>query len=388
MKVIIKQGEGEETPEVGTKCKVHYVGTLLDGTKFDSSRDRGDPFSFTIGQGVIKGWSKCAATMKKGEICKVTLTPEYAYGAAGSPPKIPANATLVFEIEMISWGYEEQDLTKKKNGGVIKKKVIAAGEKTWQKPTYEAPVTYKLKISSIDGATTYYTSESLSTVIGELQETKAIAKCLKSMAKKEKGLFAVKSQYAFGEAGKPEYGIPPNADLLFEVELEDFEKVKEDWNLSFEEKRDASIKRKNEGNDLFQKGHYKQAIKKYERSLKSFEYESSKLEGEKKKTVDHEIKLPCYLNIAACNLKLKKTRAALTNANKALEIDSRNVKGLWRQGLALQDDGEWDKAKKSFTTALEVDPENKAVQASLKKLKAIILQYEKKQQAAYKNMFA
>lgn len=71
MKVIVKEGEGTDKPSQGTHCKVHYVGTLLDGTKFDSSRDRGQPFEFDIGSGVIKGWSECAKTMRKGEICKV-----------------------------------------------------------------------------------------------------------------------------------------------------------------------------------------------------------------------------------------------------------------------------------------------------------------------------
>jgi FKBP-type peptidyl-prolyl cis-trans isomerase len=75
---------------------VHYTGTLQDGTKFDSSVDRGEPFSFTLGHSqVIKGWDMVVATMKKGEKVVVTLQHTYAYGEAGSPPKIPAKATLV-----------------------------------------------------------------------------------------------------------------------------------------------------------------------------------------------------------------------------------------------------------------------------------------------------
>lgn len=101
-KEIIREGTGEQ-PKEGDKVKVHYVGTLeSDGSKFDSSRDRNEPFTFTIGQGVIKGWSLGVATMKIGELSKFTIDAEYGYGESGSPPKIPGGATLVFEIELLS----------------------------------------------------------------------------------------------------------------------------------------------------------------------------------------------------------------------------------------------------------------------------------------------
>lgn len=135
-------------PTATPHCAVHYVGTLEDGTKFDSSRDRGDPFAFKLGQGapplrrmglrllqrlaisvarrarrgrqqpaglsslphpaacagnVIKGWDTAVATMKKGETSKVVIRSDYGYGESGSPPKIPGGATLVFEIELLSW---------------------------------------------------------------------------------------------------------------------------------------------------------------------------------------------------------------------------------------------------------------------------------------------
>ena len=99
-KEIIREGTGPLAKK-GQKVSVHYVGTLLDGTKFDSSRDRKQPFVFTIGQGVIQGWSLGVATMKVGEISKFTIDYEYAYGERGFPPVIPAKATLVFEIELL-----------------------------------------------------------------------------------------------------------------------------------------------------------------------------------------------------------------------------------------------------------------------------------------------
>ncbi|KAG8534925.1 hypothetical protein GDO81_029915, partial [Engystomops pustulosus] len=96
---IKKEGGGSETPMIGDKVSVHYTGWLLDGTKFDSSRDRKDKFTFDLGKGqVIKAWDIAVASMKVGEICRVTCKPEYAYGASGSPPKIPPNAVLIFEV--------------------------------------------------------------------------------------------------------------------------------------------------------------------------------------------------------------------------------------------------------------------------------------------------
>lgn len=94
-------------PPNGDEVEAHYTGRLLDGTKFDSSVDRGTPFKFTIGAGqVIKGWDEGFASMKVGEKALLKCTPDYAYGAAGMPPKIPANATLEFEVELL--GFREK----------------------------------------------------------------------------------------------------------------------------------------------------------------------------------------------------------------------------------------------------------------------------------------
>ncbi|KAG9508407.1 Peptidyl-prolyl cis-trans isomerase FKBP4, partial [Fragariocoptes setiger] len=107
-KKIIREGEGDEHPEDGHEVSVHYVGKFLDGQEFDSSRSRGTPFSFTLGEGsVIKGWDLALRTMRRNETASFEIPPEYAYGEAGSPPTIPPNSTLVFEIELLDWVYDD-----------------------------------------------------------------------------------------------------------------------------------------------------------------------------------------------------------------------------------------------------------------------------------------
>lgn len=147
-KKLLAAGEGYDHPEAGDEVSVHYTGRLTDGTKFDSSVDRGTPFTFTIGQGqVIKGWDQGVATMIKGEKALLTCTSEYAYGKAGSPPTIPADATLEFEVELLSWK-SVSDING--DGSVIKKRLTEGSG--WEKPKDMDEVTLRYTLCGADGA--------------------------------------------------------------------------------------------------------------------------------------------------------------------------------------------------------------------------------------------
>ncbi len=99
--IVIEEGEGDK-PTNGKKIKVHYTGKLEDGTVFDSSVKRGVPIEFTLGVGqVIKGWDEGIADMKVGEKRQLIIPPDLGYGPNGYPPVIPANSTLIFDVELV-----------------------------------------------------------------------------------------------------------------------------------------------------------------------------------------------------------------------------------------------------------------------------------------------
>jgi peptidylprolyl isomerase len=97
---VLTAGTGDVSPKMGERVRVHYTGWLTDGKVFDSSKTRGKPAELTVG-GVIPGWTESLQKMTKGARWKLTIPPELGYGASGSPPAIPPNATLVFDVELL-----------------------------------------------------------------------------------------------------------------------------------------------------------------------------------------------------------------------------------------------------------------------------------------------
>mmetsp|Transcript_38322 Transcript_38322/g.105559 ORF Transcript_38322/g.105559 Transcript_38322/m.105559 type:complete len:669 (-) Transcript_38322:81-2087(-) len=185
-----------EKPKAGDDVTVHYVGTLAsDGTVFDSSRARDTPFVFTLGIGqVIKGWDLGVATMKKGEVAKFTLQPEFAYGEQGAPPKIPPDATLVFEVELIAWQAKDDMFG---DGGCIKVKLDEVSG--WKNPNKGDEVCISLKAVDEHGTVVQEMTDA-DYVVGEGDlgpATRVVDKALLSMTKGEKCCLKLVSEYAY-----------------------------------------------------------------------------------------------------------------------------------------------------------------------------------------------
>lgn len=381
LKTIIKEGEGFSTPTSGCTVVVHYEGKLTDGTVFDSSRDK-QPFEFDLGKGsVIKAWDIGVATMKKGEIAKFECQPKYAYGSQGSPPKIPPNATLIFEVEMISW--KAEDLSPNKDGSILRT-ILKVGE-GFSSPSEGATVDIHVT-GSYNGKT--FEDRDVLFPLGEgceYQVCEGIEKALEKFKTKEKSKLQIKSSAAFGAAGKPEFNIPPNADVEYVVELNNFEKLPDFWSLDPQAKREQAAFFKEKGGRYFKEGKYGLACKMYQK-MDSYVGNDVGFTGEDEE-IRKELLKAMHLNLALCFLKLEKIVDARHECEKVLEADPENVKALFRKGLTYMNSAEPELAIKDFTAVLKSDPSNGAAARNLRECQEMLKKQRSQEKKIYANMF-
>lgn len=379
-KIVKQHGAEGERPMIGDKVCVHYTGKLLNGKMFDSSLDRKEPFVFNVGKGqVIKALDIAVCSMQKGEVCVLLCKPEYAYGSAGSPPKVPPNATLLFEIELLSFKGEE--LTD--DGGIVRRiKVKGEG---YYNPNEGATVHVHLK-GWCGGC--LFDSRDVTFVVGESEDVGVPLGVDRAMEKMQKGeccLLYLIPKYGYGKEGKKEYNIGSNAELLYEVTLKDFEKAKDSWEMDLKEKLERADLVKQKGTQYFKAGRYNHAVIQYQQIVNWLEMECGTKEEQQQ--VIQSLMLVAHLNLALCYLRLHEYSQTVENCNKVMELDSDNEKALYRRGEARLLRNEYSMALMDFRRVLQVNSFNHAARSQIAICRRKIREHHERDKKIYANMF-
>ncbi|GFZ10158.1 tetratricopeptide repeat (TPR)-like superfamily protein [Actinidia rufa] len=476
-KKLLKRGLGWDTPEFDDEVTVHYVGTLLDGTKFDSTRDDDKPFNFKLGYGqVVTGLDQAIITMEKGEIALFTLPPELSYGATGANG-VPPNCVIQFEVELISW-IKVVDVCK--DGGIIKK-VMEKGEQTGP-PSDLDEVLVKYQVKLDDGAIVATTPEDgVEFHVKDGCFCPALPKALKTMRTGEKVNLVIQPQLrstkvfsyfkfaadAFGERDselKNDFPLIPSSSVLnIDLELVSFKPV---IDITGDSKVIKKILKEGEGTlsanegvavtirytamlddgTIFEKKGFDEGplgfitdeeqviagldravatMKKREHAILTITseygfgnteikrdlavvppnstllYEVEMLDfvkaadyvsedatfGDDDQKLVKALRVSCWLNGAACSLKLNDFHEAIKLCSKVLDVEFHNAKALYRRAQAYMKTADLHLADLDIKRALEADPQNREVKLIQKNLKQLQAESDKRDAKLYSNMF-
>ncbi|KAF8406187.1 hypothetical protein HHK36_008267 [Tetracentron sinense] len=321
-------------------------------------------------------------------------------------PVIALNSVLSIDLELVSFK-PVVDIT---GDSKVLKKILKEGEGTLI-PNEGAAVTIRYTAKLEDGVVFekkgYDGLEPLEFVIDEGQlYLKLFLMCIffslkyieqvisgldraaETMKKGELSILTIKPEYGFGsvEVKRDLAIIPPYSGLVYEVEMVDFTKEKAPWEMSNHEKIEAAGKKKEEGNQLFKNGKHQRAAKRYGKAADYISKDGSF--GDDDLKLVKELRVSCWLNSAACSLKLNDFWGAIKFCSKVLDIEFHNVKALYRRAQAYMEIADLDLAELDIKKALEMDSQNREVKSVQKRLKQLQAESNKRDVKLYTNMFA
>lgn len=362
IKTVVHLGYGTDYPNEGDKCEVNYIGyfgPIEDNNVFDSSENDGKTFVFEVARGkVVRGFELAINTMTVGERAIVTMHPDFAFGRGGKPPDIPANTWVTFDTEIVS--ILEEDYSKEQDRSMTKK-TLRRGT-GWTYPNTGGMVDIHIKgWYHHNNEIQVFEDRDVSFPMGEginpdYNVPKYIEYFVKDMKKTEISRFRVAAKHCYGDRGCPRLKIPPNKDLTFVLTQKNFERVKDIWEMNNPDKLDQCAMFKEKGNDYFKKGLFELAAIMYDRILFNLEYNHIFFGGEAIRQGD--LMLAARLNLAQVCLKQEKYDCVKEYCDKALRLDKKNIKALYRRGLANYHMKHFDKSKQDFEKVLKLDPEN------------------------------
>ncbi|KGL86859.1 Peptidyl-prolyl cis-trans isomerase FKBP5, partial [Charadrius vociferus] len=382
LKIIKRPGSEDESPMIGDKVYVHYKGKLANGKKFDSSRDRNEPFVFSLGKVQrYLGWALCWGWTGLGDGTAALGTVRQPWGQHSSPPR----------EQGCDPGEQRWFLSAVYLGGA------SPLELGWKQPCFQERASPGWSFESVfisfhlEGfcGGTRFDCKDVKFVVGEGEDHDipiGIDKALEKMQRGEHCILYLGPRYGFGEAGKPKYGIQANAELVYEVTLKSFEKAKESWEMDTKEKLEQAAVVKEKGTMYFKEGKYLQAVIQYGKIVSWLEMEYGLSEKESK--ASDSFLLAAFLNLAMCYLKLREYAKAVECCDKALGLDQDNEKGLYRRGEARLLMNEFELAKCDFQKVLEVNPQNKAAKSQISVCQKKTKEHNERDRRIYANMFA
>ncbi|XP_059279446.1 peptidyl-prolyl cis-trans isomerase FKBP62-like isoform X1 [Lycium ferocissimum] len=391
IKKIMEKGELIGPPGDLDEVLVRYEVRLLDGVTVAKTPEHG--VEFYVKDGLFcQALPKAIKTMRKGEKVNLIVQPQYASVDGGvdsenGVPSIPPSSILSIDLELVSF---KPVINVTGDLGVLKK-ILKEGEGALT-ANEGASVTIRYTATLEDGTLFekrgFDGEDALKFITDEEQVITGLDQAVTTMKKGERAIVTVKPDYGFGstEVKRDLAMVPPCSTIIFEVEMLEFAKEKDTREMNKHERIEVAQRKKDEGNLLFKDGKYQRAMKKYEKAV-DYINEDEPFEDDDQRIVK-SFRVSCWLNSAACCLKRNEFQEAIKHCSKVLEVESCNVKALYRRAQAFMETADLHLAELDIKKALEIDPENREVKLIQKTLKKLQAESNKRDAKLYTTMFA